>query len=422
MSFLVFLLYYIFFALLILRLNFFKQGGLPNKLILLLFSLKVLFGIAYMGFYNLPAYHTGSDTFRFFNYSLQETHLLKKSPISFIKDFFSYGYTSAGHIFSGENSYWNDAKSNFIIKLLAVINLFTGSSYLAAIVFFNFLSLIGIVAFIKSFKLVLQTVPSFIQLSIFLFPSFLFWTSGVHKDGIVFSCTGIAFLAFHHLLNHHYRLKYFISFTLSLLVVFILRNYMALATCIGFLMWFILHHTQHKKWVLFGFVSSILFIVILSSFLPSTYNIFYFISKRQQEFLALQGGSNIIQQPLRPAIASFIKYLPNALDMMILRPHLTEGKLLLSIGWWAELLVIIVLLILAVKYPYKQKNNHGLLAALFIAFITLIVAAFTVTFSGAIVRYRGIILPLILIYPIAVIDWKKLFEALSNKLKIKIYN
>jgi uncharacterized membrane protein len=62
------------------------------------------------------------------------------------------------------------------------------------------------------------------------------------------------------------------------------------------------------------------------------------------------------------------------------------------------------------------------LAALFIAFITLIVAAFTVTFSGAIVRYRGIILPLILIYPIAVIDWKKLFEALSNKLKIKIYN
>ena len=68
---------------------------------------------------------------------------------NFFKDIFNHRYSNSGNIFIAENSYWNDLKSNVIIKLLAICNVFTFKNYYANIVFFNFLFLFGLVAFYR---------------------------------------------------------------------------------------------------------------------------------------------------------------------------------------------------------------------------------------------------------------------------------
>jgi hypothetical protein len=64
-------------------------------------------------FYQLPAYHANSDTYRFFKYSLAETDILLQHPLKFIQDLFSSGYHNSGNIFIAEDSYWNDLKQHY---------------------------------------------------------------------------------------------------------------------------------------------------------------------------------------------------------------------------------------------------------------------------------------------------------------------
>src|SRR5205085_4930113 len=109
------------------------------------FFLKIAAGIAYAKFYTLPRYYSQSDTWRFYRLSLQETKWLKRDPISFVNDLFHSGYQSSGNIFSGQGNYWNDLKSNVIIKLMAIFNVPSLSNYYVDIIFFNFLFLFGLV-------------------------------------------------------------------------------------------------------------------------------------------------------------------------------------------------------------------------------------------------------------------------------------
>ena len=236
---LVFILYGCLFSFIITKIPFFKQSGLSKWTLIGLFVLKVLAGLAYAYFYSLPAYRPNSDSFRFFNYSLQETDWLLKQPLAFFKDIFSYGYRDAGNIFIGENSYWNDLKSNIIIKLLAICNVFTGKNYYADIIFFNFLFFFGPIAFYKLMNEFFSTRKWLLLVAIFCMPSFLFWCSGIHKDGLLFSALGLAFWQFHQIMKHGFNIKKALIVLLCIVLVFALRNYVSLALILTFTSWFL---------------------------------------------------------------------------------------------------------------------------------------------------------------------------------------
>ena len=127
----------------------------------------------YAGYYLLPENYPGSDTFRFFHASLAETDVLLKNPVLFFKELFTHQYTNSGNIFIANQSYWNDLKSNIIIKLLAIINVFTFKNYNAAIVFFNFLFFFGLVGFYKLIQNIVPTNKWLLVIGIFLIPSFI---------------------------------------------------------------------------------------------------------------------------------------------------------------------------------------------------------------------------------------------------------
>jgi hypothetical protein len=59
----------------------------------------------------------------------------------------------------------------------------------------------------------------------------------------------------------------------------------------------------------------------------------------------LQGNSQITSKALHPSPVGFLAYLPTALDVAFLRPHLTEIKNLSYIPAAAEVLLLIVIIL-----------------------------------------------------------------------------
>jgi hypothetical protein len=353
-------------------------------------------GLAYAYFYSLPAYRPNSDTFRFFDYSLQETEWLLKNPLAFFRDIFSHGYQETGNVFIGENSYWNDLKSNVIIKLLAICNVFTGKNYYADIIFFNFFFLFGIIAFYRLLNGLFAEKKWLLLISIVCMPSFLFWCSGIHKDGLLFSALGLVFWLFNQSLNNGFMLKRVIGIVFCLAAIFVLRNYVCLALFPAFAGWYFSRRNNSFK--PFAIIYSVSIIAFFStSFLPPKFNLLNYFSIKQAEFMQLSGGSSVSLKKLEPTASSFADYLPSAMDMAFLRPHISEMKNKSYLPAIAEILLFFSLVALCLFYRNKtNKIPAAVWACCLFAFTILLVAGYTITFSGAIVRYRSLVLPFII--------------------------
>ena len=373
-----------------------------------LFAIKMLAGLAYAWFYLQPNYHTNSDSFRFYAYSLEETNILLTQPLHFLKDIFSYGYTTTGNVFVGDNSYWNDLKSNIIIKLLAVCNVFSFKNYFINIIFFNFFFFFGLIGFYRVMQSVFTAKKYVLIIPVFLIPSFLFWCSGIHKDGLIFSAIGLVFYFFHQLLQKKFFLKYSIFIILLLALLFFLRNYVALALMIALFTWFIA--TKIKK-VFLVFVSIYLLVIAAFFIVPkinTQLNFPEIIVLKQQDFSKLTGGSEVVISKLQPNFKSFVQYFPHALDMAFVRPHITELKNKSYIPAIAEIILFFIVLIFSIIYRNKNlKIQPIVFASIFFSLTLLIIAGYTVTFSGAIVRYRSLALPFLLTPLIGFFDWNK---------------
>jgi len=403
-----FLLYLVVFSFLITRIKFFTNSGINKFLLVALFAIKIFAGLAYAWFYLQPNYHTNSDSFRFYAYSLEETNILLTQPLHFFKDIFSYGYTTTGNVFVGDNSYWNDLKSNIIIKLLAVCNVFSFKNYFINIIFFNFFFFFGLIGFYRVMQSVFTDKKYILIIPVFLIPSFLFWCSGIHKDGLIFSAIGLVFYFFHQLLQKKFFIKYFIFIILLLALLFFLRNYVALALMIALFTWFIA--TKTKK-IFLVFVSIYLLVIAAFFIVPkinTQLNFPEIIVLKQQDFSKLTGGSEVVISKLQPNFKSFVQYFPHALDMAFVRPHITELKNKSYIPAIAEIILFFIVLIFSIIYRNKNfKIQPIVFASIFFSLTLLIIAGYTVTFSGAIVRYRSLALPFLLTPLIGFLDWNK---------------
>ncbi len=407
MYYLLFIFYLATFSFIITRIKFFTHTGINKKILVGLFILKVCAGLGYAMFYLLPAYHTNSDSFRYFNYSLAETDVLLSNPMFFLKDLFNYGYNDIGNVFIGYNSYWNDLKTNIIIKLLAICNIFSFKNYFINIIFFNFLFFFWLIGFYRVMKATFNTKSLWLLIPIFCIPSFLFWSSGIHRDGLIFSITGLIFYFFYQSLQSGFTLRKNILMLLLLLLLFSLRNYVCLALVMALFTWFL--SIKFKKilptFILIYGIALLLF--FLSPFIHVALNLPAYIANKQHEFMQLSGGSEISVPILQPNFLGFIKYFPFAFDMAFLRPHITEFKNVGYIPAIIENILLVIFIVLFFVYRDKQQKIHPLFyACIFFAISLLFIAGFTVTFSGAIVRYKSFVLPFLITPLLAIMRFK----------------
>jgi hypothetical protein len=410
----IFIFYLFLFIWLINRIKFFKVARLTPFWLTSFFILKVIAGIAYGIFHSkIPDYQTSADTWVFHYNSITQKKLLIQYPLQFMAEIFSNPYDKKlHHFFSSSDSLWNDLRHMYMVKLVAVMNVFSGSRYYVNVIFYNFITFFGPIAFIAIMKDIFKGKLAIIAGATFIIPSFLFWTSGIHKDGIIFLVISlIAYLFYFKILRKNFNLKNILALIILLLCILPLRNYVVLALLPALISWWWAAHINRFKWMPFIVISIAGSIVFFSTkYINPKIDLPISVVMRNKEFIKLGGTSMLPQPPLTSDLKSFVFNASNALNHTLARPYLSEVR---SVSYFFSAIEIISLWLLLVIWFFRYNGNpfkhEAVLFFFMISLILLLLTGYIVPQLGALVRYRSVYLPFLTIPILCTIRWRKTY-------------
>jgi hypothetical protein len=424
LEYLLFVAYLILFAWLVTRLKFFRNSGLTQPQLIIVFLLKVMAGIFY-GWIGI--YYGGLaqmvDTWSYHTESIAEYHLLGSDPQEYFTNLFRNPYNSGVSDFlSVKDSFWNDLKANFFIKILSIFNIFSLGHYYVNVIFYSFLTLFGPIALFRVMNDVYPGKKIQILLAVFLVPSFLYWTSGLHKEGLIF--TGISLVVYSiYFANKEKRfgIKRALTLITGLLLILVLRNFIFIIIAPAILAWLFVNRWPKNGLIKFAALY-LLFILIFftARYINPKFDFPQAVVNRQQEFVKLIGSSSIPIKELKPTAGSFLKNTPQAINLSTLRPLPKDVKHILSLAAAIEvevlLLMFLIFLFLKTGHPLDKNLVYF---SIFFSFTLLMAIGFSVNNLGAIVRYRSVIIPFLVVPMVAQINWQRIGNSLFNNIKNK---
>lgn len=421
MNYLLFTVYLLILCWLLLRLPVIKKIGLNKKTVLALFLCKIVAGIA-IGWVSIHIYGPGNDYWDLNDAAWKEYQLLLTHPGTYFTNIFTSGYPGGyGGLFSSFNSYWNDLKGNLLIKLVSMFNILSRGDYYINSLFFNFIIFFGHVVFYKFFVAVFKERKWLVVVGCFLIPSTLYFTSGMHKDGIVFLLLSILiYCVYRWLQQNKITVKRLLLIVVSFILLFLIRNYIFIALVPALLAWIFTQKTKWKPAFVFAAVYFIAGLLVFNvDVLFSKIKPLNIIITKQTEFLNLPHTETTISlTPLQPTFKSFAANAPEAFNHLLLRPYLWELPVVLLLPLNIELLICQLLFLLYIFYHKKinDKPAAGLIYFLVFFCITMfLLIGYIVPNLGSLVRYRSVYLPLIITLQLCLIQWEKV--PLINKIK-----
>lgn len=422
MNYLLFAIYLVLLCSLILRVPFIKHAGISPGLVLSLFLLKILAGIA-IGWIAIHIYGPGNDYWDTNDFAMEEYRLLQTNPGQYLINMFTSGYQDGyAGMFSTGDSYWNDLKGNIVIKLVSVFNIFSGGNYYINSLFYNFIIFFGHIILYRLFFNLYPGQQLWVIVGCFLLPSTLYFSSGIHKDGLVFLLLAVViYSVYQSFLKNHFNGKRMLLIIVSLAFLFLVRNVICLALLPALFAWMLVNRTQ---WPALPVFSLVYLLCILLAFnidmLVPGIRPLEMITARQAEYLKLEkAATQIALHPLLPTAKSFVANLPQAANHVFLRPYVWEIPVKSVIPLSAELFGYQVLIVLLIFFKRKDQivnQRHYLFFALFFSVTVFLFIGYVVPNLGSLVRYRSLYLPLLITPVICLIDWKKL----QIKFKLKI--
>jgi hypothetical protein len=391
------------------RTRFFVNSNIPRTQLALLFVVKVAVGIIYgkIAMTQMP------DTWNYYFNSLKQTHLLFQHPKLYLTDIFQGINTNdVASFFSSSHSYWNNLKLNAIVKIFSIFNCFSFGNYYINVIFYSYITFFGVVAIYRVMQQHLQLNRRILIIACFLIPSFIFWCSGLHKDGFTFLATAIIIYVFYfYILKKTVRFHHIVLLLLSFFILFIFRNHILIALLPALLAWALAHRQPKKTLLIFAmiYMSGMICFFGLKYIHPNL-NFPEFVAEKQNAFNHLtRGNTSISVKNLEPNATGFIKNLPQAISLSFFRPYLSDIHKPIILPAYIENILIMLLIMLTFLIP--KKNLRFSAFGLFIAFFVISVylsIGYTVNNFGAVARYRSFLLPLYLPFILNAVNWMKL--------------
>ena len=408
-----------------LRVPFIKNAGISSGTLLGLFLLKIFAGIA-IGWIAIHIYGPGNDYWDNNDFAREEYQLLFSNPGKyftnlFIPDGYSEGY---GGLFSSYNSFWNDLENNIIIKLVSVFNIFSRGDYYINSLFFNFIIFIGHVIFYRLFIKIFPGRNLLVIIGCFLLPSTLYFSSGIHKDGLVFLMLAVLiYSVYESVLKEHFNIRRVLLIIVSLALLFLLRNFICLALLPALFAWILVSKTKWPAIPVFAVVYLLCSLLVFNiDAVVNKIKPLQIIIARQSEYLKLKKAATQTElTPLQPTFTSFASNAPQAINHSFLRPYIWELQVKSILPLSIELLgyqFLLLLLIFFRRKDFDHAQKPFLLFACFFVISVFLMIGYIVPNLGSLVRYRSLYLPLIITPVLCCIDWHKL----KSKLQVKNIN
>ena len=361
------------------------------------------------------------DTWGYHEQSIVEYKLLFNDPGEYFSNLFHSDYENKyGNFFASEYSWWNDLKSNMFIKFLSLINVFSFGNYYVNVIFYAFITFTGPVAVYRVFTDVFPGKKIHVLLATFLIPSFAYWTSGIHKDGLVFMALSlIIYHVYFSLKENRLKLSRVFPLLLSFIIILSFRNFLLVILVPSLFAWILSYKYQKRTALIFigtYFISGLMFFTL--RYISPTLDFPQAVVEKQRAFKRLQGNSGFNFPELKPGPGSFLINTPRAIASTTLRPHPGDVKHILSMAAASETAFLLFLFFLFLIWRTNGIRSAAFIwFCIFFSFSFLLLLGFTVNFLGAIVRYRSIVLPFLLVPVISLIDWERIYSVLFNNIK-----
>lgn len=375
-------------------------------------------------------YYGSGDTFMYHTYGSRIVwNAFLDSPIEGLKLLFAdtrnpgevYQYASQIYLFRDSNSFT-------VIRLAAVFDLLTFSTYSSTAALFAVLSFIGSWQFYLTFYKQYPHLHGRLAIAAFFIPSVFFWGSGVLKDSVTLACLGIAtyqiYLIF---IERRVRLVNILLLLVSLYLIFSIRKFILQAYLPAVLLWLgaAQIHRIHSVILRAMVVPFVVLVIVASGYYTvvkigedderyalgniaktsrvTAYDIRYWSGRF--------AGSGYSLGELDGSFESMVRLAPQAINVSLFRPYLWEVKNTLMLFSAVESFVML-LVVLYVVARLRTRVLAGLAApnVLFAISFTLIFA-FAIGVStynfGTLVRYKIPLLPFFVTALVLLLDYRK---------------
>ena len=367
-------------------------------------------------------YYQGGDTFAYHTHGSRHLwEAMMESPAEGFRLLFMNGEYGPGVWETARQIwYWNDPQSFFIIRMAAILDLLTFSSYSATAVLFAVIAFLGGWMFFLTFYKRYPDMHRWIALSVLFIPTVVFWGSGIFKDTITLAALGVATYCFSRIFIER-KPGVLVAFLLllSFWMIFSIKKYILLCFLPAVLLWWVATYLSRISSQMLRLVIAPL-TGILAVFLAyyavlkvgeddpryqisqlaetarmTAYDIRFGWGARTGE------GSGYTLGELDGSWQSMVKLAPSAINISLFRPYLWEvvnPLMLLSAIEGVVLLLLTLRLIWRVRlrfFSYLQKPDV-LFCLVFALVFAFAVGVSTFNF-GTLSRYKIPMMPYFLL-------------------------
>lgn len=350
--------YILLFSYLIIRSPFFKLPGFSSVHTLIVFYIKLGFGVALWYIYTYH-YHNRitSDIFKYYDDSKIMYNAWHSHFGDFLKMLVGSHSPHLATYYQQMNSWGNSYgstlynNSHFIIRFNAFLMFLSDGHYGVHVIIFCFLALIGLALIYKSFYPALTDTPKLLFAAVFLFPSVLLWGSGVLKESLVLLGLGMSVRYFQKLLLRLGRkVRNVVLLLFGMFILFENKAYVLICILPCFIAWIAVERISiAKKYPLFAYITITLIylgIGLNMGKIKPRYNPVKMLASKQEEFNRItRGGLYLVMK----ADSLLYAYLP-ARDTTVIHPASAYSDSLLHHAGMQYLA--------SPAFGYLQKTTH----------------------------------------------------------------
>lgn len=403
--FLIPLVYILLTCLLIGNHRFFELKGVSRAFVCILFIIKAFAGIIIT--FNAEKIYSGDDGYFFYEAGKTFLDYGVENPYAYLKLMFGI-YDSSNseayhHFLNWKNlPMWNDGET--MIKLCSIIHIFAFSNILVHSIVFSFLSFCGLTAIYKATIHITRSNGFSLFLLLMLFPSVVFFSSGILKETLLIAISGLFFFSLTQF-GVSLRMKiycfilffllwlikpHFIFFFTPAIIAYITMAklnlssiWMSRLVILGvFALYIVLAVVVHDK-VLGRNAAGTIALVQQSSMKNSIY----------------EKAESYIQPPVIAAkYSSILRNTPEAFYQVITVPWFYTNA---GLRWKAaaiENIFVLIMVLMNIYAAFDKKNKYALYHFAFLLFLISFysLVGFTCALEASILRFKAPILPFLI--------------------------
>jgi hypothetical protein len=310
--------------------------------------------------------------------------------------------------------FFHDPSSYFVVRVSALFDLLTFSSYSATGVLFAAFSFFGMWLFFLAFYEAYPDLHRWIAVAAFFIPSVFFWGSGLLKDTITLAClAAMTYAVVKIFIHRQINVKYIILLLICMYVIYGVKKYILLCYLPAMMMWvFAGHFTRIRSmvikimlvpFVIVGIVAiGYLAVVKIGEDDPrysldkiaitariTAYDIGFYTGK--------DAGSGYSLGELDGTFSGMVKLAPQAVNVSLFRPYLWEVRNPLMLLSALESFAFLVLTVYALFRSRKVLGRAVGDPTILFCFVFSLTFAFAVGIStfnfGTLMRYKIPLLP-----------------------------